>query len=396
MAEMQSLGVSGDVLPEAPAPSSSPKLKLSTIARLAKNSRKMAGIVPVDSDDSGFMSDEILHEQSIGITNRPGIARMATRDVNALVGLATSPSMEVGSDASEAMESISSQREEEPAAAATHDATEQQLDVEIHLRGKGILATRGTKTDSFVRVMLITDNMTEIEVGKTEIVQDTLDPVFLQTVQLRFRLDDTKHRVRIEMCDPGETDAQQTEASAAGKNAAVLGAFELTMQDLVSMVMGEAVGGTSDTPRSKRSGVHSFELVPLTSLQGARRQSFAASSRGSVAMGGTPGGGDKKKASDLGLGEVVLVPEIISADRHFCWLVVGASGLRTENLSLPPNPYLKIFRLLADDTRAPVYETGHVRQEGQSRRLGEAREATAGLHGRTRLHLKAWGRPPQS
>ena len=101
--------------------------------------------------------------------------------------------------------------------------------------------------------------------------------------------------------------------------------------------------------------MHKFDLVPLTP-QGARRASFAASSRGSLP--GTPGG-DKKEGK--GLGQIVLVPEIISADRHFCWLVVGASGLRTENISLPPNPFLKIFRTLADGTKAPVYETGHVR-----------------------------------
>ena len=218
MAEMQQLGVEGDVLPKAPKPTPKPMKRANT-------SRKMAGIVPVDDDDSGFMADEVLHEQSIGLANRPKIARMATRDVNALVGLATSPRMEAGSDGSQVqLSSITSVREEEEAQgqASQHDASEQQLDVEIHLRGKDILATRGTKTDSFVRVMLITDNMTEIEVGKTEIVQDTLDPVFLQTVQLRFRLDDQKHRVRIEMCDPGEADGL-TEASSGGKNATVLG-----------------------------------------------------------------------------------------------------------------------------------------------------------------------------
>ena len=39
------------------------------------------------------------------------------------------------------------------------DASEQHLNVEMYIRCEGILATRGTKTDSFVRIILIEDNL---------------------------------------------------------------------------------------------------------------------------------------------------------------------------------------------------------------------------------------------
>ena len=82
---------------------------------------------------------------------------------------------------------------------------EQQVEVEIYIRCQDILATRGTKTDSFVRVILIDEALFEHEVGRTEVQDDTLNPEYRHPVQLKFRLDDQKHRLRFELCDPGET-----------------------------------------------------------------------------------------------------------------------------------------------------------------------------------------------
>lgn len=82
----------------------------------------------------------------------------------------------------------------------------QKLEVEIYIRCEDILATRGTKTDSFVRVILIeVDTLAEHEIGRTEVQDDTLNPEYRHPVQLKFRLDDQKHRLRFELCDPGET-----------------------------------------------------------------------------------------------------------------------------------------------------------------------------------------------
>ena len=89
---------------------------------------------------------------------------------------------------------------------------DQQLEVEIYIRCEDILATRGTNTDSFVRVILIeVDTLAEHEIGRTEVQDDTLSPEYRHPVQLKFRLDDQKHRLRFELCDPGETKVRWSE-----------------------------------------------------------------------------------------------------------------------------------------------------------------------------------------
>ena len=93
---------------------------------------------------------------------------------------------------------------------------DQALEVEMYIRCEDILATRGTRTDSFVRVILIEDDtLAEHEVGRTEVQDDTLDPEYRHPVQLKFRLDDEKHRLRIELCDPGETKDKVSPSSTS-------------------------------------------------------------------------------------------------------------------------------------------------------------------------------------
>ena len=129
----------------------------------------------------------------------------------------------------------------------------------------------------------------------------------------------------------------------------------------------QAANGTTPAKGAMPNhGVSTFDfqkphLIEQEQRQNARRASdTSARSSSTVSLPGSQGGG-KAKGEAAGLGRLVLVPEIIASDKQYCWFVIGASNLRTENLSFPPSPFLKIFRLLADGTKAPVYETGHVR-----------------------------------
>jgi hypothetical protein len=236
------------------------------------------------------------------------------------------------------------------------DASEQYLNVEMYIRCEGILATRGTKTDSFVRIILIEDNLTEHEVGKTETQEDSLDPEFRHPIQLRFRMDDETHRLRIELCDPGEVK----DADAA-PSITVLGAVALSLQDIVAMVIGgsTASSGTLRRGSSSPMGVSKLELIPLAQLSREERRASVASTAESR-RGSVESNPETPKGKSHGLGRVVLVPEMIAADKEYCWFVFGATNLRTEVIGLPPSPFLRIFRKLADGTKAPVYETGHV------------------------------------
>ena len=197
----------------------------------------------------------------------------------------------------------------------------------------------------------------EHEVGKTETQEDSLDPEFRHPIQLRFRMDDEKHRLRIELCDPGEVK----DADAA-PSITVLGAVALSLQDIVAMVIGggsTASTGTLRRASSSPTGVSKLELIPLAQLSRAERRASVASTAESR-RGSVESNPETPKGKSHGLGRVVLVPEMIAADKEYCWFVFGATNLRTEVIGLPPSPFLRIFRKLADGTKAPVYETGHV------------------------------------
>ena len=70
-----------------------------------------------------------------------------------------------------------------------------------------------------------------------------------------------------------------------------------------------------------------------------------------------------------GLGQITLVPELVGtvdpalAGRSFAWLIIGAKKLKTDKLAFPPDPYLQIYRKLADGTLAPVHQTVHVKRQ---------------------------------
>ena len=52
------------------------------------------------------------------------------------------------------------------------------VNASIFLSAKSILATRGSKTDSFARVLLVADNDAEHEIGRTETIVDDLSPEY--------------------------------------------------------------------------------------------------------------------------------------------------------------------------------------------------------------------------
>lgn len=82
----------------------------------------------------------------------------------------------------------------------------QHFELDIHVRGSEILATRGAQTDSFVRCLLIGHNFLEAELGHTEVVMGSLSPVFKTSLPLRFRKDAAEGGpiLKFEICDPGD------------------------------------------------------------------------------------------------------------------------------------------------------------------------------------------------
>lgn len=140
------------------------------------------------------------------ITEPPKLLSTSSFDVGGLVGVGAKSGGGIGDSLSRLAQEGMAKLAPITGAGAGVSEEDQQLEVEMYIRCEDILATRGTKTDSFVRVILIEDDtLAEYEVGRTEVQDDTLDPVYRHPVQLKFRLDDEKHRLRIELCDPGET-----------------------------------------------------------------------------------------------------------------------------------------------------------------------------------------------
>ena len=75
-------------------------------------------------------------------------------------------------------------------------------------------------------------------------------------------------------------------------------------------------------------------------------------------------GGDRASTNRRGredMGKLIVVPELVFEDERFCWLLLGAKHLRTNRISLPPDPYIQILRKIADDTYALVYRTNAIR-----------------------------------
>ena len=156
------------------------------------------------------------------ITEPPKLLTVASFDVGGLVGVGAKSGGGGKSSGSGIGDSLSRLAQEgmaklAPISGAPAVADEDQaLEVEMYIRCEDILATRGTRTDSFVRVILIEDDtLAEHEVGRTEVQDDTLDPEYRHPVQLKFRLDDEKHRLRIELCDPGETKDKVSPSSTS-------------------------------------------------------------------------------------------------------------------------------------------------------------------------------------
>ena len=161
---------------------------------------------------------EIMHEGCMSPDGPPlKPARMESRDIDALVGIATSSPVRRQPGQTQAFPS--SQQETRPQAISEggteREISSQQIDVELYLRGEEILATRGQKTDSFIRVTLVEENLTEHEIGRTELQEDTLNPEFKHPIQMRFRIDDAIHLIRVELCDPGEGEVSEVSGPRA-------------------------------------------------------------------------------------------------------------------------------------------------------------------------------------
>lgn len=227
----------------------------------------------------------------------------------------------------------------------------------IFLSAKGILATRGRSTDSFARVMLVLEGEVEHEVGRTEVVRDSLSPTFQAYVSFSYSVaaatkPGSKTLLRFEVCDPGTSPAaasgtppgrRASKPSAVNDDAfAVIGA----QQVLLSEVHENLSRGSGGPPGVARAAMNLKQKGELQNLLKA-----------------------EEKPRDYG--RIFCVLEHVREDSRCCWLVLGAKKLKTNKISMAPDPYVKIFRVLdgsasssqydADmPTRCPVYASSYV------------------------------------
>lgn len=136
------------------------------------------------------------------------------------------------------------------AGAAAEDMAE-ELEVSVYLSAHGIVATRGAATDSFARVMLVTEGETEWEMGRTEVVYDDLAPQYRTAIRFtytRAALLTSDSIVRLEVCDPQP-------APDAEDLFTVVGAAEVRLADSNRKL--------SDCPTAAVPGINRPSLVLL-------------------------------------------------------------------------------------------------------------------------------------
>ena len=229
------------------------------------------------------------------------------------------------------------------------DAEGGDVTVDLHFRGRDLLAVRGASTATFVRVVLLDRDRpsgAEIEVGRTETVR-SLSPNFKTVLQVKYRATDAHLSLRFDVCSPDSVGYE------------VVGTEVLHLSQLHREVRSSAA--TVDLELRQHAEVVGDVTASMAS---SRAPSVAGSARGD-AEASAPGAGAASSQVVLrrsgnvneDLGHLSLVPELVSADSRFCCLLFGAAGLRVDNVSFPPDPYVQILRQLADGTACLVYRT---------------------------------------
>ena len=133
----------------------------------------------------------------------------------------------------------------------------------VYLAAHGILATRGAATDSFARLLLVTEGEVEWEMGRTEIVKDDLTPSWRKTLRFTYSADALANLpdalVRVEICDP-------MPAKDSDDKFTVMGAAQLSLpdlHDLISAAAGSAKDAVSKAATAS-TGLMMLETSPGT------------------------------------------------------------------------------------------------------------------------------------
>ena len=220
-----------------------------------------------------------------------------------------------------------------------------KVELLLHARCFNVLATRGASTDSFLRVVLQEDTKaTDTAVlGKTEVVQDSLSPAYKHAVRIRYTPADvpsadsefgTRLWLRFDICDPGQgaTEASRKLSSTSEDKIPVIGSVKVLLRDMHEQVKAGVM--LADYDLGQHSAVKGTISTKSLSSHGSNLEA---------------------------LGVLRIIPELVCDDKSFIWLILGGKKLKTNRISLPPDPYVKISRVLPDKTVYPVYQTAHVR-----------------------------------
>ena len=208
----------------------------------------------------------------------------------------------------------------------------------VFFAARSVLATRGGKTDTFCRLVLVTDSGAEHEVGRTETVMDDLSPDYNTYISLSYSLEtatDEKSRthLRFEICDPGTLSDEDKKKlanspSKVRKNSGaytVIGAQEEKLYDVHKKI-------------EQQAGLYREvkQLVQLGELKGQIKD-------------------DQKNVDKGKYGQLAVVIEGVNTSDECVSFILGASKLYTNKLSMAPDPFLRIYRRL-EASKGPVIE----------------------------------------
>ena len=211
---------------------------------------------------------------------------------------------------------------------------EREVAIDLHLRCDTILATRGATTDSYVLVVIFDQSRPlgseDVEVGRTETVNDTLSPEFKTVLRLKYKTSDAELALRFDVIDP-----------ESGEDGEVIGSEIISLAQLHREVQRR-------TPVLRRGLRQHAELMGLISAKVP-----------SEPEGGRETTGDRLRED---MGDLLLVPELVCEDPSVVWMLLGTKSLRTDRLSLPPDPFVQILRRIADGSYCLVYRTNNLRR----------------------------------
>jgi len=273
----------------------------------------------------------------------------------------------------------------------------------ILLAAVGILATRGESTDSFARVMMLGEHEAEFEMGRTNVMNDNLSPIYNKYVRMRYSqqalLKDTI--VRIEICDPNSLSKGSNETFT------VIGAAEMRLADLHAILeappasvepidLGEGIVISQTAPKGAalmamelRQKAELQKIVPPRMRKKKKEEHEALlkeKQRELIQSGGAasitaecqamlmtrrsrPSAKHMDKwnsvelagllTKDFNLGTVLVAVESIVPSQELRPFIFSASKLRVNRCSLAPEPYLRVFKKLVVGDDALSLPGGH-------------------------------------